>query len=713
MKEGFFNFTFENLPSVLLGLLPALINIGIFVYVLLFVRRSSLCTVFLLFLFTLIMWRMQELVLQICVTRESARVWYHLFSISTNFIGATGLHFVLVLIHKEGWKPKNYQLLLLYLPTFLFSMFFASGVEYMRFDHTGSWGWVFVPSHPVSIAAFILIGIHASSMLALLAVNCWQLRKSGSIQYKRFLIILLGSAAPIIVGCIWQILLPVFFDITPVPVASSVTIFFSIAILIAITKYKFLEYSPVHQWDSIVENMSEGILIADTNDVIQFVNHKFCDMLGYSKGELMKKQARATFGLPHEKNKAEKVGVQDQFETRSNYEMKIKKKNGTIVICQVNSRPYLDQNNNPIGSVGIYTDITVQKEAITKIRESESRYRAFVEQATDGIFLSDAQGTYTDVNRKACQMAGYTKEELLGMKIQDLLFTEEADKSLPRLGELRQDRSTLSARYLKRKDGSALPVELNARMLPDKNVLGMVRDITDRKRTEQELLEKVKEMDAFVFRASHDLRGPLASITGLTSIGREEIDEPQAMFYFDKIYESVSRLDNILLELSKLARVTQAQIVPAEVHLDREVAAILESLKHLPDFSKVEFSREMHVPVIYTDKILLIIVLQNLIINSISYSDEKKKDHYVKIHSNETVSGVEISVSDNGIGIPADQKEKVFDMFYRGTNISKGSGLGLYIVKNAVKKLGGTIRFESTEGESTSFSVTLPKPKRD
>lgn len=245
MRGLFFNFSFEHWPSILLGLMPALLNFCIFFYVLFFVRKSSLSTTFLFFLAALIMWRLQEVVLQICTTKESAAMWYHMFAISTNFIGASGLHFVMVLINKGKWREKNYHMLLLYLPTFLFSMFFASGVEYMRFEHNDSWGWLFIPSHPVSIAAFILIGIHASLMMTLLVIHTWKLRKTGSIQYKRLRIILMGSSAPIIVGCIYQIILPIFFNYDPIPVASSTTIFFSFAILIAITKYNFLS-TPRH-----------------------------------------------------------------------------------------------------------------------------------------------------------------------------------------------------------------------------------------------------------------------------------------------------------------------------------------------------------------------------------------------------------------------------------------------------------------------------------
>jgi PAS domain S-box-containing protein len=240
-------------------------------------------------------------------------------------------------------------------------------------------------------------------------------------------------------------------------------------------------------------------------------------------------------------------------------------------------------------------------------------------------------------------------------------------------------------------------------------MIGVNWDITERKKTEQDLLEKVGEMDAFIYRASHDLRGPLASIAGLTNLGREEIKDKKSIFYLDKIHDSVTRLDNILQELSKIARVTQAKIEPTEINLKKEIDDILDSLKHLPNYAQIGFIKEINVPVLFSDKILLIIILQNLIINSINYYDEKKEKPFLHIKTFENINGIKIILSDNGVGIPADMQEKVFEMFFRGTNTSKGSGLGLYIVKNAIKKLNGTIHLASNEGEGTTFSINLPK----
>jgi PAS domain S-box-containing protein len=709
MPISVFNFSFEQWPLVILGLIPALFNFLIFIYVLFFVRKSALSTSFLVFLVSLIMWRVQEVVLQICIARRDAEMWYHMFSIASNFIGVTGLHFTLELINSGKWRRKNIHLVALYMPTFLLSMFFASGVPCMRFDYTITWGWVFVPIHPISIAAFILIGLHAFVMLWLLSIHTWQLRKTNNIQYKRIRIILVGSAAPILVGCMYQILLPVFFYYSPVPVASSLSIFFSFAILIAITRYNFLEFSPVHQWDKIVENMNEGIVIVDNNDYIQYVNNKFCDMLGYPDSELLNTQSQNMVVLPEGKTGSGRMADRSKKLFRDKCELILKRKDGHRIICEINSQPYLDQTKKIIGTVSIYTDVTDQRKVIKSLKESESRYRSFIEQATDGIFITDVQGNFKEVNAKVCQMLGYAREEMAGLAINNVLFVEDIHSRSLRMDLLAQNKSILYTQPLRRKDGSAIPAEINERMMPDGKILSIARDVTERKKTEEELLEKISEMDAFIYRASHDLRGPLASIAGLANLGREEVKNTHADIYFNKISSSVTRLDNILREMNKIAHVTQAKIEPAEIFLEKEIDDILDSLKQLPNYGQIAFSKEINTPVIYCDKILLIIILQNLIINSIYYYDPKKQKSLVFIKTSENEGATEITVSDNGSGIPEAIQDKVFDMFYRGTDNSSGSGLGLYIVKNAVKKLKGTIRLVSKEREGTCLTITLPK----
>ena len=708
-SDAYFNFSFDNWSLLFLSLFPVFVNVGIFIYVLFFVTRTTLSSVFLIFLFTLIMWRLQEVILHLSVTQETAQMWYRMFAMSTNFIGVTGLHFVLVLINKGKWNAKNYHFVALYLPTFLFSMFFLSNVDYMTFENTEKWGWVYTPSHPTSITAFVLIGLHASLMLFLLARYAYRIRLSNSNEYKRARIILIGSVVPIIVGCAYQIVLPVFFHFKPIPIASSFVIFFSISILIAITKYNFFEYSPIYQWEEIVQQMNQGILIVDNEEFIRYVNDKLCTMFGYNSNDLINKQVNEYFVLTKDKKEKNRIIKKRQELFKDKYQITLKKRNGADMICEINAQPYLDMDKKIIGSTIVLTDVTAQKEAERKIKDSENRYRSFVENATDAIFIATPSSTYIDVNKRACQLLGYSREELLKLSSKDILFEEDINMSPMAVADLIKDKILLTVRTLKHKDGKGVPTEISSRLLPDGNIISIVRDITERKKTEEELMQKIREMDAFIYRASHDLRGPLASISGLAMIGKNELNNELADFYFNKIHDSINRLDSIIQELSDIARVTQAQLSPSEINLQKEVEDILESLNSLPNFSNINFIKQVTIPTFLCDKILLIIILQNLIINSINYSDASKEHQFIKISAKEYEKDIMIIVEDNGIGMAVDIQHRVFDMFYRGTTVSKGSGLGMYIVKNAVKKLKGVISLKSEEGVGTAVSIQLPK----
>ncbi len=708
-SDAYFNFSFDNWSLLFLSLFPVFVNVGIFIYVLFFVTRTTLSSVFLIFLFTLIMWRLQEVILHLSVTQETAQMWYRMFAMSTNFIGVTGLHFVLVLINKGKWNAKNYHFVALYLPTFLFSMFFLSNVDYMTFENTEKWGWVYTPSHPTSITAFVLIGLHASLMLFLLARYAYRIRLSNSNEYKRARIILIGSVVPIIVGCAYQIVLPVFFHFKPIPIASSFVIFFSISILIAITKYNFFEYSPIYQWEEIVQQMNQGILIVDNEEFIRYVNDKLCTMFGYNSNDLINKQVNEYFVLTKDKKEKNRIIKKRQELFKDKYQIILKKRNGADMICEINAQPYLDMDKKIIGSTIVLTDVTAQKEAERKIKDSENRYRSFVENATDAIFIATPSSTYIDVNKRACQLLGYSREALLKLSAKDILFEEDISMSPMAVADLIKDKILLTVRTLKHKDGKGIPTEISSRLLPDGNIISIVRDITERKKTEEELMQKIREMDAFIYRASHDLRGPLASISGLAMIGKNELNNELADFYFNKIHDSINRLDSIIQELSDIARVTQAQLSPSEINLQKEVEDILESLNSLPNFSNINFIKQVTIPTFLCDKILLIIILQNLIINSINYSDASKEHQFIKISAKEYEKDIMIIVEDNGIGMAVDIQHRVFDMFYRGTTVSKGSGLGMYIVKNAVKKLKGVISLKSEEGVGTAVSIQLPK----
>jgi PAS domain S-box-containing protein len=141
----------------------------------------------------------------------------------------------------------------------------------------------------------------------------------------------------------------------------------------------------------------------------------------------------------------------------------------------------------PEGIFILSIDITARKKAEEKLKSNELEYYSLIEQASDAIFISDNIGRYLDVNRKACTMLGYSREELLSMNALDILWKDEAEKNPPRFEELKTGKTILSTRNFRTKDGQKIPVEINAKMLSNGKMLGMVRDISERKKAEEDL----------------------------------------------------------------------------------------------------------------------------------------------------------------------------------------------------------------------------------
>ncbi|MEP7163419.1 MAG: PAS domain S-box protein [Ferruginibacter sp.] len=156
--------------------------------------------------------------------------------------------------------------------------------------------------------------------------------------------------------------------------------------------------------------------------------------------------------------------------------------------------------------MGVGLDFSEKEEAKKAILESETKYRELIEQASDGIFISDQNGKYIDVNSSACRILGYSKEELLNMSSAEILFHEKDAKGLPsRYSDLISGKSSILETSLKRKDGSILTVESNSKMLPDGRFIGIVRDLTERKKADKALRESEERYRALVENAPEAL----------------------------------------------------------------------------------------------------------------------------------------------------------------------------------------------------------------
>jgi signal transduction histidine kinase len=221
-------------------------------------------------------------------------------------------------------------------------------------------------------------------------------------------------------------------------------------------------------------------------------------------------------------------------------------------------------------------------------------------------------------------------------------------------------------------------------------------------------LQKVNdELDRFVYSVSHDLRSPLSSILGLTNLARQTNDRAELNQILTMIQGRISAQDHFIKEIIDYSRNARTETVNEAIKLKDIVNETVDALRYNHNADKIDFVKLIPDDVtIVSDRIRLTVIMSNLIGNAIKYHDFTKPNPYVEIgyHRDQYA----IYVQDNGIGVMPEHRDKIFNMFYRGSDRSTGSGLGLFITKEVVEKLGGSITLQSTYGVGSTFIVYLP-----
>ncbi len=225
----------------------------------------------------------------------------------------------------------------------------------------------------------------------------------------------------------------------------------------------------------------------------------------------------------------------------------------------------------------------------------------------------------------------------------------------------------------------------------------------------EELAHRNNELDRFVYSASHDLSAPLKSILGLITVAKMEKPNSSMDNYLDLMKRSILKLDSFIKDIITYSRNTRLEIKKEFIDFNAMINSIWGDLLFTPDANKIKFEIINRLKSeLKSDETRLKIIFNNLLSNAIKFHQQEKKS-FIKVIADETQTHFEFIVEDNGIGISKDYKEKIFDMFFRANETVQGSGLGLYILKETVSRLNGTVKVESAIGEGTKFFIQLPK----
>ena len=377
-------------------------------------------------------------------------------------------------------------------------------------------------------------------------------------------------------------------------------------------------------------------------------------------------------------------------------------------------KPFRETELQAMIEVALY-----KKEMERKLQASELRYRTLFESCPIGVGLATKEGEILECNDVMLQMTGYSEVELLQVNLRDTYQNPEEHALL--LKRLQTDGCVHDFEVeLKRKDGTPYYASLTITPLTldgEEILLTVALDITERKLANHERRSLLKELEVkntelerFAYTVSHDLKSPLISIQGFAELLREDLkrDEKEKvesdLEYIKTAATKMERLMNDTLQLSRIGRVVNP---PEDVPFGEIAQEALEQAVAEIKSSGVDVSVVEDLPTVHVDRMRIVEVLVNLITNSINYMDEQSQPK-IEIGLRTDGEKTVFFVKDNGIGIEKSQHEKVFELFYKEDESSKGTGAGLAIVKRIIEVHNGRIWIESDKGKGCTVCFTLP-----
>jgi PAS domain S-box-containing protein len=496
----------------------------------------------------------------------------------------------------------------------------------------------------------------------------------------------------------------------------------------------------------IADNIQDPVISADNNFKVTNWNLSAEKLFGWKSDEAMGKEFGNLLGVvyPNE-TRAEIVNA---FEKNGYWQGEViyHTKHGDPLNILTTASQIKDNKGSITGNLVIVKDITARKKAemelsklnaelelrvkerTKELSESERHYRMLVDQSPDGIFLSDADGNYQEVNKAGCELTRYTAGEILRMTIADMVMPEELKRLPVETGKLQTGKLSLSEWKFRRKDGSVFIGEVIARMLPDGRLQAILRDITERKEIEnkiknlnaaleiqvakrtQELQAANKEMEAFTYSVSHDLRAPLRGIIGFANILEEDYAtqlDDEARRITKVIRDNTLKMGNLIDDLLAFSRTGKQELIKSKVDMNLLVKEIVDEYKSKPP-GNIDW--QIHeLPLVNADANTIRQVWVNLISNAVKYS-EKKPQVVIEINSYLNTSEVIFYVKDNGVGFDDQYKNKLFKVFQRlhSSDEFEGTGVGLALVEKIVLKHGGVVWAEGKEGNGACFYFSLP-----
>ncbi|MEG6523812.1 PAS domain S-box protein [Desulfotomaculum sp. 1211_IL3151] len=473
----------------------------------------------------------------------------------------------------------------------------------------------------------------------------------------------------------------------------------------------------------VMEAAANAIVITDPAGDIQWVNPAFCNLTGYSQWEVLGENSRLL-----------KSGLQDRAFYQELWEhilcghvwqgeMINRRKDGTLYAEEMTITPVRDEQGMIANFIAIKQDISVRKRA----EEVLQRYHLLFKSVNDIILMMDTEGKILEANEAAEKIYGYSRQELLALKIIDLRASED----MRNYDE--QFRRSFGGEFLfetmhRRKDGSCFPVEVSSlgvtQVAGSSLLLSVIRDISQRKRAEAEMLEtqerlarveRLASLGTMAAGIAHEINQPLNSLKVIAdgmiywhNRGRV-MDVARTMTNIQKISAQASRIDDIIKHMRSFVRTEKLNSV-APCNLNDAVEGALAMVgKQLSSHGiHVVKKTQSNLPPILGQETRLEEVVINLLINAMQSLDTVNQSTKEIICATWAEDKVILEVSDNGPGIKDEDRKRIFDPFFTTKPAGVGMGLGLAIIHTIVHSLGGQVYCKEQSGAGAVFRVEFP-----
>lgn len=330
------------------------------------------------------------------------------------------------------------------------------------------------------------------------------------------------------------------------------------------------------------------------------------------------------------------------------------------------------------------------------------------------LSVTDLNGTILDINSKFCEISKFSFQELAGNNHNLINSGYHPPVFFQRLYQTVRNGEVWRGEICNRaKDGNLFWVDMSVIPVMDgkgniERFMAIAYPITDRKAAELKSERVQQELITFMYKASHNLRGPLATLSGLINIARIEVKEDNTLRYIDLLNERTSHLEFTLGELIDITKIKQEDLTIDCVCFKPILNEVLEEFKDIIESNNIEIRTRVECPPNFnTDPNLVRRLFYYLIHNSLKFRNNEKPCIDIQVR-NQQEDGVEITISDNGPGIEENIRSRIYEMYFRGNEKSTGSGLGLYIVNTIAERLGAYIHLQSKIGKGTTFTILLP-----